>query len=76
MNILKKTIIKENLKAEFKVVKNSLLRAGIMNPSISFKNVIGNKMYVSNGNMVTQKIENSRNIFNFSKNNFSSCKFI
>ncbi len=73
MNILKNNFLKQNLKTELKVVKNSLIRASAMNPSISFKNVNSNAINVSKDFMVcSQKLQNSINLFSFAKYRFSS----
>jgi hypothetical protein len=79
MNILKKTIFNQNLKSELKIVKNTLLRTSIMNPSISFKNNCNYGINPSNGLVFTsEKSQISKNLFYLKKSHFSSSniKFI
>ena len=73
MNILKKSFIKENLRSELKVIKNSLLRASTLNPSISFKNVFNSGMNPSINSALN--IQNSKTFNSFNKYFFTSSIF-
>ena len=67
MNILKKNFLKENLRSELKVLKNSLIRASTMNPSFSSKNNFASGMNASlNSGLKT------KNFYNFTQNFFTS----
>jgi len=72
MNILKKNFLKENLSSEIRILKNSLIRASTMNPSISSKNVFASDIIGSLNSGL--KIDNAKSFYKFQQNFFSSSR--